>query len=292
MGYLQRSTLRLRYSSLVVKSFRTIVNKALLVGINKYPKAPLRGCLNDVADMGKLLTTRCEFSSSDIRVLADQKATAAEIKNQLAWLVTNLKAGDRVLFHYSGHGARMPLMGKGSKVTSLAEVICPVDFNWTPESAVTDQDFTQTFATIPLGVEFIWISDSCHSAGLDREVSSKKKVTYRTMKPPVAILRKIQIAEEANLKVTRINKSASMLNTVLIAGCKSDQTSADACFDGRYSGALTYCLLQELNKGDGLAVPLVSLMPRVVARIKQHSFSQDPQLDGIPQIVQKSFLAK
>ena len=39
---------------------------------------------------------------------------------------------------------------------------------------------------------------------------------------------------------------------VLFAGCKADQTSADAYFNGRYSGAFTYYFLKALA-ADGAA---------------------------------------
>jgi hypothetical protein len=39
-------------------------NRALLVGINRYPNVPLDGCVNDVKDMANLLVSRCGFASS------------------------------------------------------------------------------------------------------------------------------------------------------------------------------------------------------------------------------------
>jgi metacaspase-1 len=42
------------------------MNRALLVGINRYPSAPLNGCINDIEDMAKFLVDKCVFTKSDI----------------------------------------------------------------------------------------------------------------------------------------------------------------------------------------------------------------------------------
>ena len=38
-----------------------MADKALLVGINAYPRAPLRGCVNDVIDFANLLVKKYGF---------------------------------------------------------------------------------------------------------------------------------------------------------------------------------------------------------------------------------------
>lgn len=268
------------------------MNRALLVGINAYPGDALQGCVNDVANMATFLTEKCGFAAGDIRILTDERATTAEIKNQLKWFVSDVRAGDRILFHYSGHGAQVPITGRANKVNSICEVICPVDFDWSPELMITDQDFVQIFSAIPPGVEFIWVSDSCHSGGLDREAAlGPNKRKARRKIPPIDILWKTIIAKEASMAPLGIVSSAATLNGVLIAGCSSEQTCADAYFrDKGYQGALSYFLLKELNESKGTSVSLRELLGRVTADLKESEFPQDPQLDGVDAIEQKPFL--
>ena len=38
------------------------MNRALLVGINKYPSSPLNGCINDIQDMADFLVGKCKFA--------------------------------------------------------------------------------------------------------------------------------------------------------------------------------------------------------------------------------------
>ena len=45
------------------------MNRALLVGINKYPGAELNGCINDVEDMAQFLVKKHLFKEQEIRLL-------------------------------------------------------------------------------------------------------------------------------------------------------------------------------------------------------------------------------
>src|SRR5450631_1326016 len=148
------------------------MNKALLVGINNYPdpRNQLDGCLNDINDMANYLVSKSDFYSTDIRLLSDERATKSSIMNCLGDLLSGIRPGDRLLFHYSGHGAELPVRDPGGNVISIHDTICPVDFDFTPDTSITDLDFTRLFSGVPLGVEFIWISDSCYSGGLLRGI--------------------------------------------------------------------------------------------------------------------------
>ena len=85
-----------------------MTNKALLVGIN-YPNTPneLRGCVNDVIAIRKMLIANFKFDAANIVTLTDKQATTANIKQNLELLVADLQPGDTVFFHYSGHGSQM-----------------------------------------------------------------------------------------------------------------------------------------------------------------------------------------
>ena len=80
------------------------MNRALLVGINAYPGAPLAGCVNDISDMAAHLVENCAFAQSDIRLLTDGRATTTAILDRLNWLVDGAKAGDRLYFWDSKRG--------------------------------------------------------------------------------------------------------------------------------------------------------------------------------------------
>ncbi|MEI6262162.1 MAG: caspase family protein [Deltaproteobacteria bacterium] len=79
--------------------------KALIVGVNKYklPGSDLQGCVNDATNVRDIYG----FTTNDIRVLVDARATKSAIMDRLNWLVKDAKAGDKLLFHFSGHGSQI-----------------------------------------------------------------------------------------------------------------------------------------------------------------------------------------
>lgn len=86
--------------------------RALLVGCN-YPggEKELTGCWNDVRQMRHLLITRFGFQEADICLLVDDgkqtRPTWEVIREHLLRLIGDVKAGDVLVFHFSGHGVRV-----------------------------------------------------------------------------------------------------------------------------------------------------------------------------------------
>jgi len=270
---------------------RPVTDRALLVGINAYP-APneLRGCVNDIEDMSAFIVDACGFHERGIRLLKDEHATTHGIRTALSHLVHDAKPGDRLLFHYSGHGAQMPSRNKNQEVDGLDEVICPVDFDWSDAHALRDKDFHRIFSTVPTGVEFVWVSDSCHSGDLFRDLRAPD-APYRKPRfiaPPQAIADEIAVARSKGFVRAPLLAPTAAPNVALIAGCKSTQTSADADFGQRANGAATYFLLQQLKRHP--AAKLSAVIPKVVAALEAGDFGQEPQLEGDPGLEARSFL--
>ncbi|MEI6586887.1 MAG: caspase family protein, partial [Sediminibacterium sp.] len=65
-------------------------NKALLVGINKYPdpRNELRGCVNDILDMAHFISEKNKvYATENIKKLTDKDATKKTIVAQIKWLL-------------------------------------------------------------------------------------------------------------------------------------------------------------------------------------------------------------
>jgi metacaspase-1 len=267
---------------------KQMVNRALLVGINAYPGQPLRGCINDVNDLAQLLVDKCNFQQGDIRFLVEAQATAAAIKEALSgWLVQPASSGDRLLFHFSGHGSILP--GHDGNVH---DVICPVDFDFTEERALSDLDFENIFVPLPDNVQFNWVSDSCHSGNLAKDFAGS--LHYRAPRflvPPPNIMAQINALRERQVAPRLLSRAMEHLKGAFIAGCQTDETSADAIFGDRYNGALTYYLLQDLKASAGLEQKLTVVVKNVSSLLSANGYSQHPQLRGTPAICEKTFLA-
>ncbi|KAL0699563.1 hypothetical protein Bca4012_055685 [Brassica carinata] len=156
-----------------------MAKKALLIGIN-YPgtAVELRGCVNDVRRMQRCLIDRYGFSNKDITVLIDTdkssiQPTGKNIREALKKLIAEGESGDVLVFHYSGHGTRLPTEQGMFDATDYDECITPCDMN-----LITDNEFREMVAEVKKGCLLTIISDSCHSGGLIEEAKEQIGESY------------------------------------------------------------------------------------------------------------------
>ena len=155
---------------------RKVERRALLVGINEYPREAdrLAGCVNDVFTMSAVLQ-ECGFAPEEIRTCLDDRATAAGILSRLNWLLDDVQAGDQRVFYYSGHGARLPEYGQNFEPDRLTETLVPWDFDWTPETCVSDEQIYGLYSQLPYDAQLMLIFDCCHSGGIHRQSAAKAR---------------------------------------------------------------------------------------------------------------------
>jgi hypothetical protein len=155
--------------------------RALLVGINNYPDEASRldGCVNDVFLMSSVLQ-EVGFAAENIRVVLDERATGAAIRERIDWLLDGTADGQERVFYYSGHGAQLPDYNAAEVTDHVDECLVPYDFHWTQESAITDDDFLRYYTALPYAAKFYAIFDCCHSGGLARGEARK----IRAIVPP------------------------------------------------------------------------------------------------------------
>lgn len=155
--------------------------RALLIGINDYPSEEdrLEGCVNDVFRMSEVLQ-EFGFAPEEIRVTLNERATAAEIRKRLKWLLSDTGAGDLRFLFYSGHGAQIPSSHDEFELDHKDECLVPYDFDWTIEHAYTDREFLELYSQLTRDVIFVSVFDCCHSGGLTRASGIKA----RGLNPP------------------------------------------------------------------------------------------------------------
>lgn len=143
--------------------------KALLVGVNTYRKNlnQLLGCVNDCFTMSAVLQ-ECGFDVENIRLLLDERATAVEIKDRMKWLLADLRPGDEAVFYFSGHGVQMVEYGPDAEPDRHIEALAPHDFDWTPETCITDKMIYSLYSQLLYASRFVIIVDACHSGGVHR----------------------------------------------------------------------------------------------------------------------------
>jgi len=255
-------------------------NKALLVGINKYPdpRNELRGCVNDILDMEHFIAdTNKIYPKENIKKLTDKQATKKGIITNLKWLIDGAEAGDQLLFHYSGHGAQAPTLFTSLEKDGLDEIICPYDFDGTNNTSLRDKEFAQLFAAIPKGVHFVWISDSCHAEDLSRDPFKIDEEDFNANNTHYRFFTGLTHFEQS---VENIAPIINPLNGALLSACQSHELSADTYINKRFIGAFTHYLIENLNKYSGNK-NMRSIIGLVNKDLEKNGYDQNPQSEGL-----------
>lgn len=261
--------------------------EALLVGINDYYGVnDLQGCINDVTNVRSILKTFFGFENTDIRVLTDSRATKENILLRLEKMVRNAVNGDYLIFHFSGHGSQIRDREGDELADHMDELICPCDMNW-DDGFISDDMFSNILQQLKKGVRMEILLDSCHSGTGTRDImpyltsglSNVNFSHYRYLKPPADIECRY-LGDEEMLKPAKSFSTDKeiTLNHILWAGCKDNQTSADALIDGNYNGAFSYYFCKHVRESGG-NISRTDLYTRVKNSLKFNHFNQVPQLE-------------
>lgn len=85
---------------------------ALVVGIEKYRDVPSpTGARSDAEKFAEMARKTMGIPESHVILALDDRATKSDIEKHLDWLKSNVPAGSRVYFFFSGHGAPEPSKG-------------------------------------------------------------------------------------------------------------------------------------------------------------------------------------
>jgi len=148
-----------------------MADKALLMGVNNYKYiSPLRGCVNDVNNMSRLLTETYGFAEGQIHKLIDRQVTGKKVEQELKWLFEDVSPGDRVVLHFAGHGSYTVDLD-GDDEHGKDELLCLYDMDWNdPNSYLLDDQLRDWTQKLPKGVQLTVLLDNCHSGTGTRQI--------------------------------------------------------------------------------------------------------------------------
>lgn len=258
------------------------MKRSLHIGINDYPgtSSDLSGCLNDANDWREAMVAR-KFEAT---LLLDEKASKSNMHEAISKIVGDTGRDDIAVITYSGHGTWIA-DEDGDEPDGRDEALCPHDI--TEGNLLTDDELYDIFSERRRGARIIMISDSCHSGtvtrartimpGTENDPWNFQKIRYLApefyIKDDKARLRRSRQVE--NVRARGKIRSAS----VLLAGCKDDEYSYDAWFNGRPNGAFTYVALHTLKSLPDDAT--YRDWYRKIREILPHvNYPQTPQLSG------------
>jgi hypothetical protein len=259
--------------------------KALCVGINvykNYPGSSLQGCVNDVDDMVDLLKKHLGFTEKDIVTLKDGQATKANIMKNLKEMVDGAKSGkySYLVYSHSGHGTQVPDLS-GDEPDRADEAFCPHDLatrgsRWSPDHIITDDELHDLFVQLPKDTLLEVFLDTCHSGTGLKAADFLLDRRPRYMPPPSwEAFEQLRDAGSRGLYDSLLEKG--IIHHILWAGCRYDQTSADALIDGKWHGAFTYCFCQAMEANS--ALPRKDILKKARSCLKKGNFTQVAQLE-------------
>ena len=246
-----------------------VVKKGLLIGIN-YTGSDnaLNGCINDQQNLCHFLEKGKYFKRDELTFMDDNRKSnlypsKANILYQMDQLVTfaNKNNDKEVLLFlsYSGHGYYLPDKN-GDEEDGRDEVLCPVDYN--SRGFITDDVIkSRLIDKLHSKVKLVILMDCCHSGTI-----VDLKYNY----------------EAGNVNNYRVlgDLKDDPCETIMISGCKDDQTSADAYIRNgvsfEYQGAMTAAFLK--NYSDNTSYR--TLIEKMRNWLKKGGYSQIPQLSS------------
>lgn len=200
--------------------------KALLVGINYTGTSnELFGCINDVNCVKERISTKGFTNINTITDLTIKKPTKNNILTEFKNLLVNSQAGDLLFFLYSGHGS-YALDKNGDEQDGYDELIVSSDLK-----GITDDELkTIIQQNLKQNVTLFAMFDSCFSGSvLDLRYQYMDSLNYDNY------------TENSKQAITNGN-------VFMISGCTDEQTSADAVFNNKPNGAMTWSLLESLKQ--------------------------------------------
>jgi hypothetical protein len=264
-------------------SERAAAKLALLVGVGDYQSGSrindLSGPPNDVAAIKNLLVGKFDFAPEDIKVLVDAQATRDGIIGTFCQhLIARARAGDTVVFYYSGHGSQMGDREPFDEtVDGYDETLVPHDARQGGVLDIRDDELNTLLGQ--LGTDNVTvILDSCHSgaaarlaSGVPRRVEPADDPRFPPGAPGPTAGRAVAATDSLRSPEARY---------ALITGTSADQLSFEKPFAGTTHGALTYFLVRALDAAAPDATYRDVFEP-VAAQVTAEFPSQRPQLEGV-----------
>ncbi|KAF8044380.1 hypothetical protein BT93_A2390 [Corymbia citriodora subsp. variegata] len=218
--------------------------RALICGVSyRNTRDELKGCVNDAKCMKFLLVNRFKFPEPSILVLTEderdplRRPTKQNMRMALHWLVQGCRAGDSLVFHFSGHGSQQRNY-TGDEVDGFDETLCPSDFR-TQGMIVDDEINAIIVRPLPHRAKLHAIIDSCHSG------------TVLDLPYLCRMDRRGQYLWEDHRPRSGVWKGTSGGEVISFSGCDDNQAAADTSALSQVvsTGAMTYSFIQAIERG-------------------------------------------
>ncbi|MEZ5804962.1 MAG: caspase family protein [Rhizobiaceae bacterium] len=277
--------------------------RALVVGVSGYPALaePLRltGPKNDSREFANTIV-RLGVPAANVTVLADGVSgladgiatdgpgTKAAILAGLDRLAEESKAGDLVVFYFSGHGSQQPDLD-GDEEGNADEIFLPYDVGkWGKdgvENALIDDELRGRVGAIRAkGADFFGVIDACHSATGFRDIPGQDARSREVDPADLGVPDFSPAQSRAVLDAAPAQSDGRRGRAAFFYAAQESEEALEKVppngEEGQNFGVFTYNLVRRMNETPALTYR--NLHQAVMADIKRNTLmsTQTPEIEG------------
>ncbi len=132
---------------------------AVIIGINNYKNAPLLNyAVQDAESISNLLVMQFKFPESNIKMLINEQATNANIRETLYEITQSAKEKDRIVIFFAGHGQTLDLFKGGELGYLLPEDADPNNLYLTS----LPMDELKRISNMSAAKHILFLVDACY----------------------------------------------------------------------------------------------------------------------------------
>ncbi len=217
---------------------------AIVVGIGNYPQSSGWRPINGDKDLDLVvpMLKKNGFPDGHITILANEQATKENIKNAIHTLLANLRTGDIVYFHFSGHGQLVTDVNGDEGDYGYDESIIPYDatlkydFNgYKGQNHIVDDELNKWLMAVRKRIgnngRLLVVLDACHSGGGSRDETDDEK-----------LVRGSRDCFNIPVAASQIKSARNSIKWVCVSACKSYQSNYEYVDGQTKCGRLSFAL--------------------------------------------------
>lgn len=242
----------------------------LVIGIDQYEHITnLHGAVNDAADVARTLE---ELNARNVILLTDGDVTREKIFSSWRSLTEQAGAGDTLVFHYAGHGARQDAIVPGHEDTDNMFLLAGFDESGPGvNERIIDNEIGHLLAE-EKEATVVFVADSCFAGGMTRDVDPRTDVSLRVA--DVRIDPKGDTVAERVKSLGEVN-DAELSRVIWLYAQDRNKVTQEIRIGDKPRGALSYAFSRALEgeaDSDGNSVLDTSELKRYVNRaVTQYS---------------------
>ncbi len=244
---------------------------ALCCGLNDYSGTnnDLKGCVNDAIEWSDILKSIFGFNAT---LLTNNSVTWKNVTNWLKEAVAKSNENTHIVWTNSGHGSHVADKDNDEDVDSRDECLCLYD------KFLIDDEIRDILKGLHPLAKFTFISDSCHSGSVSRAFMATLATEMSYAKPRYLPPKDETEASMRVLNSARVFYPEEGMKEILLTGCKSNEYSYDAYFNGKYMGAMTYYATKIIRNNP--KITWTQLHAALNKYLPSSNYPQNPMLEG------------